>query len=76
MQIITFHTISILLPHAGNTQALITFYQLALNFSINSSISFPGYLFPQTPQAVSKLREKNEILITKIKILKMTPLYF
>lgn len=59
VQIMAFHTIPTLLLHAGNTQALITFYQLALNFSINSSISFPGYVFPQTPRQLQSPREKK-----------------
>lgn len=62
-----FHTTLALLPHAGNTQALITFYELSLNFSINSSISFPGICSCKLPSLFQSLG--NKINYAKIKIL-------
>lgn len=56
----TFHTILALLPCARNTRALITLFALALNFGINSSISFPGTCSHKLPRLFQSLEEKKK----------------
>lgn len=71
MQWITFHTTLALLPYAGDKHTLITFYELALNFSINSSISFPGICSCKLPSLFQSLGKK--LIRLKLRFFNYTP---
>ena len=64
MQSVIRHTVLVLLPGVGNTQAFVTLYELALNLAINSSISFPAICSHKLPRLFHSSGKKKRNVIS------------